>query len=102
MEVSWVIQSATMLGIGVIGYFLKTTIAEIKEQIKLNSQRVDQTEEKMEKKIVELQKELEDLRSDLPFIYVTREDFIRTMNNLDNKLDKIYDGMLKGGSGNGR
>lgn len=91
-----------MLGIGVIGYFLKTTVTEMKEQIKLNSQRVDQTEEKMEKKIVELKKELEDLRSDLPFIYVTREDFIRTMNNVDNKLDKIYDGMLKGGSGNGR
>ncbi|MBG9567453.1 hypothetical protein [Brevibacillus agri] len=102
MEISWVIQSATMLGIGVIGYFLKTTVTEMKEQIKLNSQRVDQTEEKMEKKIVELKKELEDLRSDLPFIYVTREDFIRTMNNVDNKLDKIYDGMLKGGSGNGR
>lgn len=91
-----------MLGIGVIGYFLKTTVTEIKEQIKINSQRVDQTEEKMEKKIVELQKELEDLRSDLPFIYVTREDFIRAMNNVDNKLDKIYDGMLKGGLGNGR
>ncbi|EJL38956.1 ATP synthase D chain [Brevibacillus sp. CF112] len=102
MELSWVIQSATMLGIGVIGYFLKTTVTEIKEQIKINSQRVDQTEEKMEKKIVELQKELEDLRSDLPFIYVTREDFIRAMNNVDNKLDKIYDGMLKGGLGNGR
>ncbi len=102
MELSWVIQSATMLGIGVIGYFLKTTVTEMKEQIKLNNQRVDQTEEKMEKKIVELKKELEDLRSDLPFIYVTREDFIRTMNNVDNKLDKIYDGMLKGGSGNGR
>ncbi|EES73460.1 hypothetical protein POTG_01755 [Paenibacillus sp. oral taxon 786 str. D14] len=102
MELSWIIQTATMLGIGVIGYFLKTTITEMKEQIRMNSQRVDQTEEKMEQKLIELKKELEDLRSDLPFIYVTREDFIRALNNVDNKLDKIYDGLLKGGSGYGR
>lgn len=80
-----------MLGIGVIAYFLKTTMTEMKERIKSNEKRVE-----------ELAKELDDLRADLPFIYVTREDFIRTMNNVDNKLDKIYDGMLKGGPGNGR
>lgn len=102
MELSWIIQSATMLGIGIIGYFLKTTVTEMKDQIKSNSQRVDQTEEKMEQKIGELEKKIGDLRSDLPFIYVTREDFIRTLNNVDNKLEKIYDGMMKGGSGNGR
>lgn len=91
MELSWIIQTATMLGIGVIAYFLKTTMTEMKERIKSNEKRVE-----------ELAKELDDLRADLPFIYVTREDFIRTMNNVDNKLDKIYDGMLKGGPGNGR
>ncbi|CAH8721322.1 hypothetical protein [Paenibacillus melissococcoides] len=43
-----------------------------------------------------MKKELDDLRSDLPFIYTTREDFIRTMNNVDKKLDKIHDSMLGG------
>lgn len=45
----------------------------------------------------DLEKELDDLRSDLPFIYTTREDFIRTMNNVDKKLDKIHDSMIGGG-----
>lgn len=66
--------------------FLKTSMTEIKGQIKENAQRVDN-----------LEKELDDLRSDLPFIYTTREDFIRTMNNVDKKLDKIHDSMIGGG-----
>ncbi|CAH8249706.1 hypothetical protein WJ0W_006890 [Paenibacillus melissococcoides] len=60
-------------------------MAELKTQINKNAQDVD-----------ELKKELDDLRSDLPFIYTTREDFIRTMNNVDKKLDKIHDSMLGG------
>lgn len=86
MDYSWMIQTATMLGIGAIGYFLKTTLSEIKTQLKNTNDRVDELEEK-----------LDNLKSDLPFIYTTREDFIRTMNNVDNKLDKIYDAQLKGG-----
>lgn len=96
MELNWVIQTATMLGIGAIGYFLKTTMGELKEQIKDNSKKVDDVENKVDKKICDLEKELDNLKSDLPFIYVTREDFIRSLNNVDNKLDKIYDGMMKG------
>ncbi len=86
MDLNWALQTITMLGIGVIGYFLKTSMSEIKTQIKENAQRVSA-----------LEKELDDLRSDLPFIYTTREDFIRTMNNVDKKLDKIHDSMIGGG-----
>ncbi|WP_018750695.1 hypothetical protein [Paenibacillus sanguinis] len=90
MDYSWIIQSATMLGIGVIGFFLKSTLAEVKSQNKKTEERVDALEEK-----------LENLKSDLPFIYTTREDFIRTMNNVDNKLEKIHDVLLKGGNQHG-
>lgn len=85
MDFNWALQTITMLGIGVIGYFLKTSMSEIKGQIKENAQRVSA-----------LEKELDDLRSDLPFIYTTREDFIRTMNNVDKKLDKIQDSLIGG------
>lgn len=96
MDLNWVMQTVTMIGIGAIGYFLKTTVSELKEQIKDNSKKVDEVEDKVGKKIGELEKELDDLKSDLPFIYVTREDFIRSLNNVDSKLDKIYDSMIKG------
>jgi chromosome segregation ATPase len=86
MDLSWVLQTATMIGIGIIGYFLKTTMNKLEDDIKNNEDRVEK-----------LEKEMNNLKSDLPFIYVTREDFIRAMNNVDKKLDKIYDGMVKGG-----
>ncbi|MEF2968344.1 hypothetical protein V3851_23785 [Paenibacillus sp. M1] len=90
MDYSWIIQTVTMLGIGAIGFFLKATLSEVKTQIKENAERVDALEEK-----------LENLKSDLPFIYTTREDFIRTMNNVDTKLEKIHDVLLKGGNKHG-
>ena len=104
MDLSWILQAATMIGIGIIGYFLKTTVAELKEQIKASSKKVLDVEDKLNGKLDALGKELDDLKSDLPFIYVTREDFIRAMNNVGTnfdkvgeKLDKIYDRMTERG-----
>jgi len=104
MDLNWILQTATIIGIGIVGHFLKTTVAELKEQIKANSQKVSDVEGKLNGKLDVLEKELDDLKSDLPFIYVTREDFIRTMNNVGTnfdkvgeKLDKIYDRMTERG-----
>ena len=42
-------------------------------------------------------KKLNDLKADLPLIYVTREDYIRVMNRVEDKLDQIlYGGKAKG------
>lgn len=99
MDYSWIIQTITMLGIGAIGFFLKSTLSEIKSQIKANTERVDQLEGKFDNRVDALEERFENLKADLPFIYTTREDFIRTMNNVDSKLDKIHDVMLlKGGN----
>ncbi|MBU5441224.1 hypothetical protein [Paenibacillus sp. MSJ-34] len=100
MDLNWALQSATLLGIGIIGYFIKSTLNEIKTQIKENAQHVENLEKKMDQRVDKVEKELDDLRADLPFIYTTREDFIRTMNNVDKKLDKIHDRVI-GGSHNG-
>jgi len=104
MDLSWILQTATIIGIGIIGYFLKTMVAELKEQIKASFKKVSDVEDKLNGKLGELEKEIDDLKSDLPFIYVTREDFIRAMNNVGTnfdkvgeKLDKIYDRMTDRG-----
>lgn len=82
MEVTWIIQSITAMAIGVIGYFLKGTLTELKESNKQNAGDIN-----------EVKKELNELKSDLPFIYVLREDFIRSLNNVDTKMQNI-DGKL--------
>ncbi len=53
---------------------------------KKNAERIDKVEEK-----------LNDLKADLPLVYVTREDYIRVMNRVEDKLDQIiYGGMSRG------
>lgn len=89
MELSWILQTITTLVIGAIGFFLKGTMADIKEGIKKNDLKVKEIELKLTKDIEDLKDELHDLKSDLPFVYVLREDFIRSLNNVDTKMGNI-------------
>lgn len=91
MDINYIVQWA-FLGVvtGIMGwlaYFIKQTLQEMKNK-----------NEQQDAKIAEVQKELNNLKADLPLIYVTREDYIRTMNNIDKKLDKMCDHIMKGGS----
>ncbi|SHI87665.1 hypothetical protein [Lutispora thermophila] len=79
------LQTITTLVIGLIGWGVKTAISDMKDAIKKNSDDIEK-----------VKTELSELKSDLPLVYVLREDFIRTLNNVDKqmgdmnmKLDKI-------------
>jgi len=39
-----------------------------------------------------VEEKLNDLKADLPLIYVTREDYIRIMNRVEDKLDQLLYG----------
>lgn len=95
--------------LGWLSYFIKRTLDEFKQAQAEQGDRLESIKKESEtrdkendKKIEEVKQELSDLKADLPLIYVTREDYIRTLNNVDNKLDKIYDGMMRGGNSVGR
>lgn len=89
MELSWILQTVTTLAIGAIGFFLKGTMADIKEGIQKNDLKLKELEVKLSSKIDQTEKDLNDLKSDLPLIYVLREDFIRSLNNVDTKMGNI-------------
>ena len=89
MQLDWILQTITTLAVGIIGFFLKGSMTEIKEGIKKNDLKIKETEVKLTKDIEELKDELHDLKSDLPFVYVLREDFIRSLNNVDTKMGNI-------------
>ena len=66
--------------------FMKKTLASLEEADKRNAEDIKT-----------LDKNLNDLKADLPLIYVTREDYIRVMNRVEDKLDQIlYGGKAKG------
>lgn len=64
---------------------VKNAIGEIKEAIS----KLETSDKENAAEIAKVRGELNDLKADLPLIYVTREDFIRVSNNIDHKLDKL-------------
>lgn len=91
MNTGWIIQTITMLGIGMIGYFMKDLKKSIEEKISNNELSIKENTEKIEG----LKEEFHKYKTEMPFHYVLRDDFIRAMSNVDKKLDKIYEIVAK-------
>ena len=85
----WIIQLATTSLIGVFGFFVKGTMNKIETGIKDNDLKIKE----VNNDVTQLRTELNDLKADLPFVYTLREDFIRSLNNVDTKMNNI-DGKL--------
>lgn len=85
--VTWVIQLVIGFGFAIIAYFWKKDQASLDARLKKVEDRLDKHDEKFEQ---------------LPYTFVTREDFIRSLNTVttsqretNQKLDKIYDVLIK-------
>ena len=85
--ITWIIQGLTGLAIGVIGYFIKRDREVLDKKLDKQGQRISQLEKDMKQ---------------MPFVYTTREDFLRAVasleskvgimeTKLDNKMDKVLD-----------
>lgn len=70
--------------LGIIGYFLKDIRSSIREQQKSNQEEI---------KV--LRADLEELRAELPEKFVLRDDYIRTLSNLENKIERNFDAVNK-------
>lgn len=81
----FVFQTIITVIIGVAAWGVKNAIGEIKEAIS----KLETSDKENAAEIAKVRGELNDLKADLPLIYVTREDFIRVSNNIDHKLDKL-------------
>ena len=73
------------LVVGALTFFIKKTLTTLEEADKKNATQIEKVEEK-----------LNDLKADLPLLYVTREDYIRIMNRVEDKLDELLYGAGKG------
>lgn len=65
--------------LGIIGYFLR----DIREAVKEKQQEQDAL-------IKEVEKEMASLKETLPQKYVLRDDFVRAVAAMDNKVDNIF------------
>ena len=109
------------LVVGALTYFIKQTLNDFRKADERNAKKLAEVDERFTQKLTEvddrcaqrvaeldrkhtanykeLTQQIGDLKSDLPLVYVLREDFIRSMNNVDGKLDKIIGSLAekKGG-----
>lgn len=94
-----VVQITTVIGataslictlvVGALTFFVKRTLTDLEKADEQNKAKIEAVEDK-----------LNDLKADLPLVYVTREDYIRVMNRVEDKLDQIlYGGQAKGKEG---
>lgn len=81
----FVFQTIITAIIGVAAWGVKNAIGEIKAAIS----KLETSDKENAAEIAKVAQDLNDLKADLPLIYVTREDFIRVSNNIDHKLDKL-------------
>ncbi|WP_195282237.1 hypothetical protein [Harryflintia acetispora] len=81
----FVFQTVVTAIVGIAAWGVKNAIAEIRTAIS----RLEEANKANNDRIDEVQRELNDLKADLPLVYTLREDFIRILNNVDTKLDRI-------------
>jgi len=86
--------------VGALAFFIKKTLSGLEDADKKHEEQIKELSEKSASQIKDVaeksaaqtklvEDKLNDLRSDLPLIYVTREDYIRTMNSVEKKLDQL-------------
>ena len=82
--------------VGSLAFFLKRTLDSYQKADEKNAADIKEVDKKQTEEVEKLKTQINELKSDLPLVYVLREDFIRTLNNVDKqmsdmnvKLDKI-------------
>jgi hypothetical protein len=89
--VTWLIQTLIGIGFAIVAYFWKKDQASLQARLEKVECRLDAHDGQL---------------ANMPFVYVTKDDFIRAMSGVsatinenqrktDAKLDKIYDLMLE-------
>ncbi len=80
----WIIQTAILTGIGIIGFFLKSFKTDLTQNDAELKQQIDNVEAKFN-----------DYKLEVADKYVQKDDFIRATAQTDRKLDRIYDELMK-------
>ena len=80
------------LVVGALTFLIKKTLASLEEADKKNAAQIAEAKREAADKIAKVDEKLNDLKADLPLVYVTREDYIRVMNRVEDKLDQILYG----------
>lgn len=98
----WLITTAVVTALGIIAFFIKKLVTDAEKRDAETRQQFTQTLSNMENKftaaiadtkldIRKVEDKLNNLMENLPLTFTLRDDFIRSMSNVEAKLNKILD-----------
>lgn len=85
----YVFSTLLTLALGLIGYFLQDLRTSIKEKLQKQEKEISELRKKQEDDIEKVVNQVIELKSTLPHKYVLRDDFIRAVASLDNKVETM-------------
>ncbi len=102
MDFNWIAQTATLLGVGIIGYFLQDLKKSVEKEIQNNKSdikaarsdmenKINKVNDDMNEKICKVDEKLDLFKEHVNRNFVDKESYIRNITAFDAKLDKITD-----------
>lgn len=85
----------TSLFIAIMGTVMMIMMGAIGWCVKDIRSSMQRSQEKNELAIKDLRADFEQMRSDMSIKYVLREDFLRAVSNMENKMEKGFDALSK-------
>jgi uncharacterized protein Yka (UPF0111/DUF47 family) len=88
----------TVCIIPLIKILFSREVKRFEEKVAENKKQIEDLKTNMDQKVEKIKDDMNDMKNDMPFIYVTREDFIRSIDNVDKSVtsctqmvNKVYE-----------
>jgi septal ring factor EnvC (AmiA/AmiB activator) len=85
----WILQIVTTLFVGIIAFWIKDWKTKTEKQIQENASSIKHVETKLQDEIKNIDKSLNEFKTQMPYNYTLREDHIRANANLEKRLEKM-------------
>lgn len=89
MDFNSVMQTVLTLMVGALCWFVQRSIKKFDDGIAKLDEKITAVDGKYADEMKQLRQEFNNYLKDAPLMFTLREDFIRVMNNVDEKLNQL-------------
>lgn len=89
-----VLPTVAAIVVGVLGYLMKRSIAEMDSKVGDMSKKLDQASERMEQSLCDLRREFYEYKDKAADEFTRKADFVHATSDIGKKLDRVYDILL--------
>lgn len=97
MDFNSVMQTVLTLMVGALCWFVQRSIKKFDDGLAKLDERIGAIDRKHAEEIKQLRQEFNDYLKDAPLMFTLREDFIRVLNNIEDKFNQLLYGKSGGG-----